>query len=415
MLRGCWPKPEYAKDSSALVFNRMRVFTVSDKHVQDALSLPRALPANGYVWIACSRTFFQSEQQQVQQALQSLTGHHLLDLHVSDLLNGHLPSRFDLTSYYDVLVFRRLAASASREPEPEPEPASNLTGIKSKGKLSGPPALRRVDTSPIGFAVFDKVLLTVHPDDCAIREAYAARLLSASSHAQNTPHTELHMSQATEIADDRSTGARGIPVSPADMMLRMVSQVVDVYLDLRRELTRQLDHWQSELINPDTRFNNWSALLEARLSLHHLDEICEDQRSAMQDWLESLNTWTPPTALALIKEHEILRVRSRDVLEHIDRVVHHVRRLEQSIETAVQIHFNAQSNRTNETMRTLTSITAIFLPLNLIAAIFGMNFEVIPLLHSNAGFWWTIGSMLLIALTLAWLFWRKRYLARSGR
>ena len=116
-----------------------------------------------------------------------------------------------------------------------------------------------------------------------------------------------------------------------------------------------------------------------------------------------------------MKEHEILKVRSRDVLEHIDRVVHHVRRLEQSIETAVQIHFNAQSNRTNETMRTLTSITAIFLPLNLIAAVFGMNFEVIPLLHDSAGFWWTIGSMLLIALTLAWLFWRKRYLARSGR
>jgi Mg2+ and Co2+ transporter CorA len=96
-------------------------------------------------------------------------------------------------------------------------------------------------------------------------------------------------------------------------------------------------------------------------------------------------------------------------------VVHHVRRLEQSIETAVQIHFNAQSNRTNQTMRTLTSITAIFLPLNLIAAIFGMNFDVIPLLHSNNGFWWTIGSMSLIAMTLAWLFWRKRYLLRSGK
>jgi magnesium transporter len=290
------------------------------------------------------------------------------------------------------LVFRRLA-TASREAAP-----SNLSGTKIKGKLSGPPALRRVDTNPIGFAIFDKVLLTVHPDDCAIREAYAARLMAG-----------------TEDADDRSTGARGIPVSPADMMLRMVSQVVDVYLDLRRELTRQLDHWQAELINPDTRFNNWSALLEARLSLHHLDEICEDQRSAMQGWLESLNTWTPPATGTLLKEHEILKVRSRDVLEHIDRVVHHVRRLEQSIETAVQIHFNAQSNRTNETMRTLTSITAIFLPLNLIAAVFGMNFEVIPLLHNSAGFWWTVGSMLLIALTLAWLFWRKRYLARSGR
>jgi magnesium transporter len=388
----------------------MRVLTVADKQVQASLSLPRELPDNAYVWIACSRTYFQSEQQQVQQTLMQITGHHLLDLHVSDLLNGQLPSRFDLTSYYDVLVFRRLA-NASKESEP----INSRVGPKMKGKLSGPPALRRVDTSPIGFAVFDKVLLTVHPDDCLIREAYAARLLSASERPSGTSVEKSSSDALSDALDNRSTGARGIPVSPADMMLRMVSQVVDAYLDLRRDLTKQLDHWQSELISPDTRFNNWSALLEARLSLHHLDEICEDQRSAMQDWLESLNTWTPPTASGLIKEHEILKVRSRDVLEHIDRVVHHVRRLEQSIETAVQIHFNAQSNRTNETMRTLTSITAIFLPLNLIAAIFGMNFEVIPLLHSSAGFWWTIGSMGLIALTLAWLFWRKRYLARSGR
>jgi LPXTG-motif cell wall-anchored protein len=66
-------------------------------------------------------------------------------------------------------------------------------------------------------------------------------------------------------------------------------------------------------------------------------------------------------------------------------------------------------------MRTLTSITAIFLPLNLIAAIFGMNFDVIPMLHSQTGFWWTLGGMALIASSLAWYLWRKRYLARSGK
>ena len=388
----------------------MRVFTVSGHHVQAALSLPRSLPDHGFVWVACSRTFFQTEQAQVQKALLELNGQNLLDLHVSDLLNSQLPSRFDLTSDCDILVFRRLA-NAARETEKAEAPG--LRNIKTK--LSGPPALRRVDTSPIGFAVFDKVLLTVHPDDCAVREAYADRLLAASHALLEKESASQTSGQGQDAADNRSAGARGIPVSPADMMLRMVSLVVDAYLDLRRDLTRQLDHWQAELINPYTRFNNWAALLEARLSLHHLDEICEDQRSAMQAWLESLNTWASPTSDALAKEHEILKVRSRDVLEHIDRVVNHVRRLEQSIETAVQIHFNAQSNRTNESMRMLTTLTAIFLPLNLIAAIFGMNFDVIPLLHAQTGFWWVIGCMALIASCLGWFFWRKRFLARSGR
>ena len=108
-------------------------------------------------------------------------------------------------------------------------------------------------------------------------------------------------------------------------------------------------------------------------------------------------------------------MRSRDVLEHIERVVHHVRRLEQSAETAVQMHFSLQSNRTNDIMRTLTVLTAVFLPLNLIAGIFGMNFEFIPFVHLKEGFWWAMATMLLIALSLTLFFWRKRYLERSAQ
>ena len=78
------------------------------------------------------------------------------------------------------------------------------------------------------------------------------------------------------------------------------------------------------------------------------------------------------------------------------------------------MHFSLQSNRTNDIMRTLTALTAVFLPLNLIAGIFGMNFEFIPLIHKQDGFWWAMGSMAVIALSLVALFWRKRYLARTG-
>jgi len=184
---------------------------------------------------------------------------------------------------------------------------------------------------------------------------------------------------------------------------------------LRRELTHQLDHWQVELLNPRTRFNNWGALLDARLSLHHLDEICEDQRSAMQDWIEETKTWPETDNPAEQRERDLLQVRSRDVLEHIERVVHHVRRLAQSAETTVQMHFSVQGSRTNDIMRTLTVLTAIFLPLNLITGFFGMNFDALPLIHQQRGVFWAIGLMVTIAISLGLLFWRKRYLARTTR
>ena len=364
----------------------MRVFTIGPGSVSESDAPPAQLPAQGHVWIACTRQEFEAGWPQLQATLQSLCGLQLVDLHVSDLLNAQLPSHFDYTSQYDLLVFRRLVASASER----------VATAQPAGRRGGPPILRHIDTSPVGFAIFERVLLSVHPADCAARDAYAARLLQ---------------SHATDV---RTANSR-LPTSPADLMLRIANQMVDGFLDLRRELTRQLDHWQSELLNPRTRFSNWSALLDARLSLHQLDELCEDQRAAVQDWIETVKSWPEAGSAAAQRERDLLMVRSRDLLEHIERVVHHVRRLEQSIETAVQIHFNAQSNRANDIMRTLTVLTAIFLPLNLIAGIFGMNFDVIPLIHEDSGFWWAMASMGLTALALALLFWRKRYLERSGR
>lgn len=385
----------------------MRIFHIHSGGVQELTALPERLPAQGFLWIACARPAFRMRLAEIQQWLQSLVGLQLVDLHVSDLLNAQLPSHYDYTSQYDMLVFRRLA-TANGDAAGEAPPATAAEGALAQPqpapRRGGPPVLHRIDTSPVGFAVFDQLLLTVHPEDCTVRDAYAARLLSAQP-------------AATGPAEGRSSpvpGAR-VPTSPADLMLRVVNLMVDGYLELRRELTRQLDHWQNELLRPRARYVNWNSLLEARLTLHQLDEICEDQRTAVQDWIDALETWALPESAAGLRELDLLKVRSRDVLEHIERVVHHVRRLEQSTETAVQMHFSVQSNRTNDIMRTLTALTAVFLPLNLIAGIFGMNFEFIPLIHKADGFWWAMGSMVAIAVALIALFWRKQYLSRTRR
>ena len=365
----------------------MRIFRLSGNDIL-ALDTLAALgePAPGsFAWVSCTREALQTHLADIQATLQRWGGAQLVDLHVSDLLNRQLPSHYDYTAQYDVLVFRRLAAHHG-----------SSSATLASAPRSGPPILRRIDTSPVGFVVLDNLLLSVHPGDCTVRDAYADRLLQNSS------------------TDPRVAGAR-VPTSPPDLMLRIVNTMVDGFLELRRELNHQLDHWQLELLNPRTRFNNWGALLDARLSLHQLDEVCEDQRAAIQDWIEAVKTWPEAATPALSRERDLLQVRGRDVLEHIERVVHHVRRLEQSMETAVQMHFSAQGNRTNDIMRTLTALTAVFLPLNLIAGIFGMNFDAIPLLHRASGFWWAMGAMSLIAAVLIALFWRKRYIARTDR
>src|SRR5690606_26207956 len=224
---------------------------------------------------------------------------------------------------------------------------------------------------------------------------------------------ERYLSDAVQNESLNAAARSRLPISAADLMLRMLNMMVDNYLDLRKVLGSEMDQWQQAMLGPAGRAADWGALMTARNALHALEDLCEEQNDAMQEWLDTQREQPAPWMQQ--SERDTLLARARDVIEHIQRVVHHLRRMEQGAETAVQIHFSAQSHRTNETMRTLTALTAIFLPLNLIAGVFGMNFEVIPFARGGSGFWWTLGAMVVIAAVLAVVFRHKRYLARTGR
>jgi magnesium transporter len=355
----------------------------SERQLTTSEQLSQSLPSAGYLWVGVGRDELEQSLAAIQSALQQWTGGALVDLHVADLLNAQLPSCFDYTSWYDLLVFRRLAASSTT-------PQSDAVDAH----------LAQIDTNPVGFAVFDRVLLTVHPPQCQVGEFFAKRL-----------QHQMALSPESKAAETRN-GVR-MPPSPADLALRMVNHMVDSYLDLRRLLSKQMDELQHELFSATGHPSNWKRLLYSRNGLHLLEDTCEDQRAALTEWIDAQDELPTNLDLAVLRERDLLRVRARDVLEHIERVLGHVRRLEAAAENAVQMHFSAQSNRTNDIMRTLTVLTAIFMPLNLVTGFFGMNFEGLPLIHSARGFWWTLGFMLLIGASLSWFFWRKRYLSSS--
>ncbi len=402
----------------------MRFFLINDSFTELS-EWPSALPAHGFLWVTTSRRVFEVQLGQVQRHLQQLAGGSLMDLHIADLLNPQLPSQYDYTSWYDLMVFRRLAAGHGTE---------RLFLDDDRGTAStARQAMAAIDTSPVGFAVFDRVLLTVHPADCSVRDFFEARLSqmtpAVTPRGAATPlegadceideqDTGLNLHTLVDSGADVTSGwrheGRGatsrLPPSPADLMLRIVNHMVDSYLDLRRLLTRQFGYLQQELLSNRNQFKHWQALLESRNTLHQLEDTCEDQRSAVQEWLDALDEWPVPTDPLAAREREVLRVRSRDVQEHIERVLGHVRRLESSAEGAVQMHFSAQGSRTNDIMRTLTVLTAVFLPLNLITGVFGMNFDTLPLIHERVGFWVAMGLMLLVGVGLVWWFRRRRYI-----
>ncbi len=352
--------------------------------------VPAAPPDRGFVWVDAH---YEHPRAWVP-AVEAITGVAVLEDHLSDAENATHPSYFDSTRDYEMIVFRGLA-------------------FRPDANLEEP---IRIRTRPTVFFLFPRCIVSVRPADSRQVPALRARLLEAGRWKQR------------------------LPARPEELMLRILNGMVDRYLDLRQPLTEQLEYWQRELLDPRRPFRDWVALLESRRQLRKLENLSEEQLDALQEWRderldrrggsdESQADWADatgegagkpagvdgesvPTAMPPLTD--ALEVRVNDLVEHIERVLGHARRLETSVESAVQLHFSATAHRTNQIMRTLTVLTAIFMPLTLITGIFGMNFEVMPGIHSPSGFWWTMGTMALIALALVTFFRTRRYLEETG-
>ena len=387
----------------------MQIVEFTAGSLRFAEGVPTQAPADGFVWVYLDRAEYLTRAVELQGIAQRLGGSPLLDVHVKDLASDVHPSGYDATSVYDLIIFRRLATASEVRPGSAEAAAARTTADAVAAAASGggagasvASAYARIESHPVGFAVFDRLLISVHPGGCNV--------------ANNDVHRFLD--DAKLSVDALGTRTR-VPQSPADLTLRMVNTMVDSYLDLRKDLTAAMEHAQGELLKPTPDQDTWGDIMFARKRLHVLQDLCEEQQDAMQEWLDTLrelplSSYHTDAAQALARRDQLV-ARARDVMEHIDRVLHHARRLEQSAETAVQIHFAAQGQRTNDIMRTLTAVTAIFLPLNLFTGFFGMNFDHLPLIHSTEGMWLALGLLALLATGIWVIFRRRRYIAPDDR
>ena len=73
-------------------------------------------------------------------------------------------------------------------------------------------------------------------------------------------------------------------------------------------------------------------------------------------------------------------------------------------------YMSVTSHQLNATMRVLTVITALFVPLTFLAGIYGMNFEYIPELKAENGYFILLGVMAVVSVVLLVVFKKKRWL-----
>jgi magnesium transporter len=200
---------------------------------------------------------------------------------------------------------------------------------------------------------------------------------------------------------ERIRSARGrIRKMGADYLAHaLLDSVVDNYFVVLEKLGEKIEFLEEELVtNPTT---------DTLQIIHDLKREMIFLRKSVWPLREVVSILERGES-ALIQESTAIYLR--DVYDHTIQVIDTVETFRDIISGMLDIYLSSVSNRMNEVMKVLTIIATIFIPLTLIAGIYGMNFQYMPELGWRWGYPMVWLVMLAIVALMAVYFRRKRWL-----
>ncbi len=178
----------------------------------------------------------------------------------------------------------------------------------------------------------------------------------------------------------------------------LIDRIIDDYFVILDQFNLKLEKMDNFLLD-----NNKENTLQ---KIHKLRRESIMLRGALLPMQESLNM-VMMGKIGLF--HENTRIFMRDVVDHVAHLVSLLDSTRELINSMMDVYLSFQSNRLNVQMRVLTAITIIFMPLTLIAGIYGMNFTNMPELNWHHGYYIVIAIMLAIAVGLVYFFWKRKW------
>ena len=179
----------------------------------------------------------------------------------------------------------------------------------------------------------------------------------------------------------------------------LMDAIVDNYFTILEKLGEGIEDMEEELVvNPTP---------ETLQAIHRLKrEMIFLRKSVwpLREVINRLERWES----ALIKKST--RIYLRDVYDHTIQVIDSIETFRDVLSGMVDIYLSSVSNRMNEVMKVLTIIATIFIPLTLIAGIYGMNFRFMPELEVAIGYPIVLSIMLCVAVLMLLYFRKKRWL-----
>ena len=195
----------------------------------------------------------------------------------------------------------------------------------------------------------------------------------------------LHSSSAISQVRQRKFDLNpALSRSPRYLVYLIMDKIVDDYFPLAEEAEDRLN----QLVSSKMGHNYIKILFELRDRLLSLRRTIIPMRELLYRMLNS-------TRLEILPEE---RVYFADIDDHLIRLTEMIESSREITADLRDSYISINTNRTNTVMKTLTIVSTIFIPLTFVVGIYGMNFDNMPELHWQWGYFVIWGIMISIVI-----------------
>ncbi|MED1202393.1 magnesium/cobalt transporter CorA [Heyndrickxia acidicola] len=174
----------------------------------------------------------------------------------------------------------------------------------------------------------------------------------------------------------------------------------DPYLILYHVLDKIVDNYFPIIYQLEDELNH----IEANSTKQSMEDLLEGLFAIRHDLLAMRHSVTPMSELVyrMLNSHRLTGIKKKTA--YFSDIYDHLLKISSLIDASREItadirdsYLSMNAHQTNKVMKVLTVITTIFMPLTLIAGIYGMNFKYMPELEWKPGYFFTLGLMVVIS------------------
>jgi magnesium transporter len=176
----------------------------------------------------------------------------------------------------------------------------------------------------------------------------------------------------------------------------MLDLIVDNYYIVMEKLGDRIEALEEEVV----RFSNTRSLAKINQLRKELI-VLKRNIAPVRDLLSGI----------IRSESDLLDDRTtkyfKDVYDHIVQAYDLSENYRDMMISMQDVYINNVNLKTNEVMKVMAIVTCLLAPATVIGGIFGMNFDTIPYLHNQYGFWIAVVIMLVIPVWMITVFKRR--------